>query len=113
MSKEHKSKLKDPPMPKTGIIWAIKECIIVVIFKNIFIYLFGCTGLSGGTQDLQPLLRHVGSLVVACALLTVCVACEVLFPDQGSNLGTLHWEHGMLVTGPAGKSCSIIMQSIK
>ena len=25
-------------------------------------------------------------------------------PDQGLNLGSLHWEHGVLVTGPPGKS---------
>ena len=26
------------------------------------------------------------------------------FPDQGWNLDSLHWEHGVLATGPAGKS---------
>ena len=26
------------------------------------------------------------------------------FPDQGSNLGPLHWEHGVLATGPLRKS---------
>ena len=27
-----------------------------------------------------------------------------LFPDQGSNPGPLHWECGVLTTGPPGKS---------
>ena len=27
-----------------------------------------------------------------------------LVPDQGLNLGSLHWEHGVLATGPPGKS---------
>ena len=26
------------------------------------------------------------------------------FPDQGLNPGPLHWEHGVLDTGPPGKS---------
>ena len=38
-------------------------------------------------------------LVVACRLLVV--ACGV--SDQGSHPGPLHWEHGVLATGPPGK----------
>ena len=58
-----------------------------------FIYLFGCTG---------PQLQHVGALVVACRLLVA--VCGIQFPDQGSNLGILHWEHRVLATRPPGKS---------
>ena len=47
-------------------------------------------------------LRHTGSLVAACKLLVA--ACGIEFPDQGSNPGPLHWEHGVLATGPPGKS---------
>ena len=47
-------------------------------------------------------LQHAGSLVVACKLLVA--ACGIQFPDQGSNLGPLHWEHRVLATGPSGKS---------
>ena len=32
------------------------------------------------------------------------VAHGIQFPVQGSNLGPLHWEHRILVTGPTGKS---------
>ena len=31
-------------------------------------------------------------------------ACGIQFPDQGANPGPLHWEHGVLATGPPGKS---------
>ena len=30
--------------------------------------------------------------------------CGIQFPDQGSNLGPQHWECGVSVTGPPGKS---------
>ena len=39
---------------------------------------------------------------MACKLLTV--ACEIDFANQGLNPGPLHWEHGVLVAGPPGKS---------
>ena len=38
-------------------------------------------------------LQHVGPLVVACG---------IQFPDQGWNLGPLHWEQGVSATGPPG-----------
>ena len=44
----------------------------------------------------------MGSLVAACELLAV--ACGIWFLDQGSNPGLLHWELGVLATGPSGKS---------
>ena len=31
------------------------------------------------------------------------VACGIQLPDQGSNLGPLHWELRVLATGPPGK----------
>ena len=42
-------------------------------------------------------------LAVAFRILLV-VACGIWFPNQGSNLSPLHWEHGALTTGPPGKS---------
>ena len=45
---------------------------------KIFIYV-AATGLSCGMQNLQ-------------------------FPNQGLNLGPLHWEDGVLATGPPGMS---------
>ena len=32
------------------------------------------------------------------------------FPDQGLNLGPLHWECGVLATGPLGKSPSVVLE---
>ena len=40
------------------------------------------------------------SLLVAFELLVA--ACGIQFPDQGLNLDPLHWEHGVLATGPPG-----------
>ena len=37
-------------------------------------------------------------------LWSLAVACGTQFPEQGSNLSPLHWEHGVLATGPPGKS---------
>ena len=35
---------------------------------------------------------------------SLVAACVILFPDQGLLPGTLHWERGVLATGPPGKS---------
>ena len=45
-------------------------------------------------------------LVAACRLLLVGSSFPegASFPDQGSNLGPLHWELLVLATGPAGTS---------
>ena len=43
-------------------------------------------------------LPHTGSLVAARG---------IWFPDQGSNPGPLHREHGVLATGPPGKSLTV------
>ena len=61
---------------------------------NIFIYLAG-PGLSCSTQGLRSLLWHVGSSVAAYA---------IRFPDQAWNPDALHWERGVLGSGPREKS---------
>ena len=62
------------------------------VFFNLYL---AVPGLSCSTRDLPNFLQSVGSLVVAC---------RISFPDQGSNLCPLHWEHGVLATGTPGKS---------
>ena len=52
--------------------------------------------------DLCSSSWHTGSVAAACELLVV--ACGIWFPDQGLNLGHLHWEQAVLTTGPPGKS---------
>ena len=45
-----------------------------------------------------------GSLFMSRELFIV--ACRIQFPDEGFNLGPLHWECRVLATGPSGKSYS-------
>ena len=62
-------------------------------FLKKYIYLliyFGCAG---------PQLRHADSQLRH--------ACGIQFPDQGWNPGPLHWERGVPLTGPPGKSLYI------
>ena len=61
---------------------------------NTHIYL-AMPGLSWGIKDHWFLLQHVRFLAEAC---------EIQFPDQGSNPGPLHRECGVLPTGPPGNS---------
>ena len=58
---------------------------VVVIGKHLFT-LLACT---------RSWLQHMGSLVAACELLVVAE-----FPDQELNPDPLHWEAGVLATGP-------------
>ena len=53
--------------------------------------------------------REASVCVCVCAHIFGCAgclvaACGIYFPDQGSNLGRLHWELQVLATGPPGKS---------
>ena len=84
---------------------------IYLLFINLFwlrqvlvaahgIFVTACGIFSCSIQDL--LLRYADSLVVACG---------IQFPDQGSNPGPLHWEHGILPTGPPGKSRRLLLDS--
>ena len=69
------------------------------VFKNyLFIYL-AVLGLSYGIWDLQSLLQHQDFQLWHADLV---VACGIQFPDQGSKLCALHWEHRVLATGPPG-----------
>ena len=63
------------------------------------------------TEQLSFTHHHSGSLVAACKLLVI--ARGIWFPDQGSNLGPLHWEHGVLATRPPGKSQKKPFEMIK
>ena len=42
------------------------------------------------------------------------LSCDIKFPDQGLNLSPLHWECGVLATGPPGKSLPFFsMESLR
>ena len=66
----------------------ICSLVFVLPFFFFFCFVLASLDLSCGTKD-------IGSLVATYG---------IQFPDQGSNLGTLHWESGVLATGPPGKS---------
>ena len=72
----------------------IYSVICLFILKYIFIYL-AVPGLICSMQDLY--LWHANSLVAPCDLLAV--ACGIYFPNQGLNLGPIHWELKVLSTG--------------
>lgn len=57
------------------------------ILKKYLLFIYLAALGPSCIQDLPSLLQHV----------------KFSFPDQRSNLGPLHWEHGVLATGP-GKS---------
>ena len=59
------------------------------------------TCLHTGSQ-----MQCVRSSVVALKFLVEPYGIQ--FPDQGLNLGPLHWENRILATGAPGKSCHII-----
>ena len=73
-------------------------CILYrcLLFIYIFIYLIAL-GLCCSTWP--PQLWHANSQLRH--------ACGIQFPDQGSNLGPLHWEHGVLSTASPGKSLQV------
>ena len=54
-------------------------------------------------MQLRSSVFLVACRTFSCSDLFV-VACGIQFPDQGLNLGPLHWEHGVLATGPPGKT---------
>ena len=64
------------------------------LISFLLIYL-AALSLTCGTQDLA-------SSVAVCKLLVV--TCGIQFPAKGLNPGLLHWEQGILATGPPGKS---------
>ena len=73
------------PLCSSHLLW-------LSFLKNIYLTTLG---LSCSTQDSQYSLWHAVSFVVTYG---------IQFPDQGSNSGPLHCEHGVLPTGPPGKS---------
>ena len=48
-----------------------------------------------------------------CLPWVLVVACEIQFPDQGSNPCPLFWEHRILTTGPSGKSRGLLCRKKK
>ena len=75
-----------------------------VRFFYIYTYLFDCSASQlqhVGSSIFFKNLQHAGFLVAAC---------EIQFPDQGSNPDPLQQEPRVLATGPPGKSCKIFLK---
>ena len=69
------------------------------MYLGVFIYL-GCAGSQ--LWHLASSFRRAGSF--RCSMNSqLRHACGTQFPNQGLNLGPLHWEHGLLPTGPPEK----------
>ena len=82
------------PTVQEGSLFSILSLTFIIIFYIIYlINLFFCPDLSCSIWDLQSFLWHAGYLVLAYG---------ISFPDQGSNLGPLNWEQGVLATGHQG-----------
>ena len=64
---------------------------MVLLFLKIFIYL-AVPGLA------------------AHKMFNLCCNMWAQSPDQGLNLGPLHWDCGVLATGPPGKSPSVVLE---
>ena len=81
-----------------------KRTLKLHFFKNNICFILAVLGLSCGLQDLGSLFWHVEFSAVACG---------IYFPDQGWNLGLLHWECRVQATGPPGKSWFVFLLKIK
>ena len=77
----------------------------IFFFKIHLYFLSECA--ESQLEHMGSSLWHAGSLVVACKYLTA--ACGIQFSKQGSNSGPLHWEYGVLATGPPGKSLPFLV----
>ena len=64
------------------------------------------SGRESGLRDmprdgyLSENICHFWVFYFIWLLQVLVVACDIQFPDQGLNLGPLHWELRVLVTGP-------------
>ena len=67
------------------------QSFLIYLFIYLFIYLT-TTGL------------HCGCRFFSCGMQLLGCSIWSPVPDQGSNSGLLHWGHGVLATGPPGKS---------
>ena len=85
-----------PPLPST------LNVLIPTPTSNHFQKLPSC---QGPAEDSFPLLEATVFFLLFYFLATPKILVfGSQFPDQGSNLHPLHWECGILTTGPPGKS---------
>ena len=73
---------------------------------------------SMGSQSQTPLSDWTTTYTLKIYLFiqlcwALAVACGIWFPDQGLNLGPLHWECSVLTTGPPEKSSTVYSHAWK
>ena len=107
-------------MPQVLVVYTPKVCFSLLYYMSVlgqkdvlFHILFT---QSWGWWSLTQLAHHqflwlkegspAGSLFIWLHQVLVAV-CGILFSDQGLNLCPLHWEYGVLATGPPGKSLMV------
>ena len=73
----------------------------MVFYRLEKVYIVFCAVLRCSTWDL---------LAAVCKLLVATRGLQ--FPDQGSNPGPLHWEHGVLATGQPVKSQGLVLNEL-
>ena len=87
-------------------LWG-KQCLVLmggVMLSNSLIQ-FSVDGHGWMSVYLPPKSRCEKSLV---SLIFIPME-DLRFPTQGLNLCPMHWEHGVLTTGPARKSTGLII----
>ena len=68
----------------TSGVWAEEWLHMTMYFLNVFLFI--------------------------CMCCVFVAACGIYFPDQGSDLSPLHWEHWVLATGLPRKPMSVFLQ---
>ena len=83
--------------------WSISSyvcCPFGYLFSKLYIFSFLLSCLSFSYWFVCRLKKYLFNWL--CQVFAA--VCRILFPDQGWNLGPLHWEHGVLATAPTGMS---------
>ena len=78
----------------------IYQFIFFYFFKYFYLFIWLCQVLAVACKILVPV----------CELSVM--AYGIYFPNQGPNLGPLHWEHRALATGQPEKSSHLISDII-
>ena len=53
--------------------------------------------------NINYLFKYFHFLIFIWLYQVLAAACGIQFPDQGMNVGPLHWEHAVLATGAPRK----------
>ena len=81
---------------------------VLKVFSKIYLaafHIFSTVTCNISTYSFVKISIYLAAPGLSCSTWNLLVAvCGIQFPDQQSNPGPLQWEHGILATGPPGKS---------